>query len=420
MTLEPLWGIINLDYSQNKQIQEVRHLSTHKQVPDIRFKGFHEEWELRKLSDIADITMGQSPNGANYTDNPNDHILVQGNADMINGVVVPRVWTTQITKTANAGDLILSVRAPVGDVGRTDYDIVIGRGVSAIKGNDFVYQTLLKLKSDGYWKSLSTGSTFESISSTDIKNASIITPTLPEQEQIGTFFKTLDKLITLQQRKLDLLKTQKQGYLQKMFPKPGMAVPELRFKGFSDDWEVKKLTDITTSYSGLTYSPNDIQDQGTLVLRSSNVQNEQLVNADNVYVNPRVVNCNNVRVDDVIVVVRNGSKALIGKHTLIKEEMPNTVIGAFMTAFRGENGSYVNALLSTSNFHKEVHKSLGATINQITGKDFSMMAFATPNDEEQQKIGSFFKQLDKNISLQQQKLDLLKTQKQGFLQKMFP
>ena len=420
MTLEPLWGIINLDYSQNKQIQEVRHLSTHKQVPDIRFKGFHEEWELRKLSDIADITMGQSPNGANYTDNPNDHILVQGNADMKNGVVVPRVWTTQITKTANAGDLILSVRAPVGDVGRTDYDIVIGRGVSAIKGNDFVYQTLLKLKSDGYWKSLSTGSTFESINSTDIKNASIITPTLPEQEQIGTFFKTLDKLITLQQRKLDLLKTQKQGYLQKMFPKPGMAVPELRFKGFSDDWEVKKLTDITTSYSGLTYSPNDIQDQGTLVLRSSNVQNEQLVNADNVYVNPRVVNCNNVRVDDVIVVVRNGSKALIGKHTLIKEEMPNTVIGAFMTAFRGENGRYVNALLSTSNFHKEVHKSLGATINQITGKDFSMMAFATPNDEEQQKIGSFFKQLDKNISLQQQKLDLLKTQKQGFLQKMFP
>lgn len=185
MTLEPLWGIINLDYSQNKQIQEVRHLSTHKQVPDIRFKGFHEEWELRKLSDIADITMGQSPNGANYTDNPNDHILVQGNADMKNGVVVPRVWTTQITKTANAGDLILSVRAPVGDVGRTDYDIVIGRGVSAIKGNDFVYQTLLKLKSDGYWKSLSTGSTFESINSTDIKNASIITPTLPEQEQIG-------------------------------------------------------------------------------------------------------------------------------------------------------------------------------------------------------------------------------------------
>lgn len=267
MTLEPLWGIINLDYSQNKQIQEVRHLSTHKQVPDIRFKGFHEEWELRKLSDIADITMGQSPNGANYTDNPNDHILVQGNADMKNGVVVPRVWTTQITKTANAGDLILSVRAPVGDVGRTDYDIVIGRGVSAIKGNDFVYQTLLKLKSDGYWKSLSTGSTFESINSTDIKNASIITPSLPEQEQIGTFFKTLDKLITLQQRKLDLLKTQKQGYLQKMFPKPGMAVPELRFKGFSDDWEeleLKSLGQIQTGNTPSTKQSKNYNDTGMI------------------------------------------------------------------------------------------------------------------------------------------------------------
>ena len=197
-------------------------------------------------------------------------------------------------------------------------------------------------------------------------------------------------------------------------------VPELRFPGFTDDWEERKLTDVTYSYSGLTYSPTDVQDKGTFVLRSSNVKNDQLIDADNVYVNPDVVNSNNVKVGDVIVVVRNGSRSLIGKHAIVTKEMPHTVIGAFMSAFRGENGDYINALLSTNNFQKEVHKSLGATINQITGKDFSMMNFLTPKLEEQNKIGSFFKQLDNTIALHQRKLDLLKEQKKGYLQKMFP
>ncbi|MGN2263969.1 restriction endonuclease subunit S [Lactococcus lactis] len=197
-------------------------------------------------------------------------------------------------------------------------------------------------------------------------------------------------------------------------------VPELRFPGFTDDWEERKLTDVTYSYSGLTYSPTDVQDKGTFVLRSSNVKNDQLIDADNVYVNPDIVNSNNVKVGDVIVVVRNGSRSLIGKHAIVTKEMPHTVIGAFMSAFRGENGEYINALLSTNNFQKEVHKSLGATINQITGKDFSMMNFLTPKLEEQNKIGSFFKQLDNTITLHQRKLDLLKEQKKGYLQKMFP
>ena len=196
--------------------------------------------------------------------------------------------------------------------------------------------------------------------------------------------------------------------------------PQLRFEGFTDDWEQRKLTDITSSYSGLTYSPTDVQDKGTFVLRSSNVKNDQLIDADNVYVNPDIVNSNNVKVGDVIVVVRNGSRSLIGKHAIVTKEMPHTVIGAFMSAFRGENGDYINALLSTNNFQKEVHKSLGATINQITGKDFSMMNFQTPKLEEQNKIGSFFKQLDNTIALHQRKLDLLKEQKKGYLQKMFP
>nr|WP_282185802.1 restriction endonuclease subunit S [Streptococcus intermedius] len=189
-------------------------------VPKIRFPEFKNApaWEQRKLGEVAEITMGQSPNSANYTNNPSDHILVQGNADMRNGYVHPRVWTTQVTKTAKKGALIISVRAPVGDVGKTEYNVVLGRGVAAIQGNEFIFQLLSKMKINGYWEKLSTGSTFESINSNDLKDASISLPSLPEQTAIGDFFSTLDRSIALHQRKLEHLKLRKKALLQKMFP----------------------------------------------------------------------------------------------------------------------------------------------------------------------------------------------------------
>lgn len=185
--------------------------------PQLRFSGFAGAWEERKLGDEVRIVMGQSPNSENYTDDPNDYILVQGNADMKNGRVFPRVWTTQVTKQAEKDDLILSVRAPVGDIGKTAYDVVIGRGVAAIKGNEFIFQNLGKMKSDGYWTRYSTGSTFESINSTDIKEAIISVPAIEEQNKISSFFKQLDNTIALHQRKLEKLQELKKGYLQKMF-----------------------------------------------------------------------------------------------------------------------------------------------------------------------------------------------------------
>lgn len=188
-----------------------------KRVPEIRFEGFKDDWEQRKLSDVVRITMGQSPKGENYTENPADYILVQGNADMKNGQVVPRIWTTQVTKTAESGDIILSVRAPVGDVGKTNYDVVLGRGVAGIKGNEFIFQTLIRMKKKGFWTSVSTGSTFESINSEDLKNAEIFQPIVEEQNKIGLFFKRIDETIALHQRELELLKQTKKAFLQKMF-----------------------------------------------------------------------------------------------------------------------------------------------------------------------------------------------------------
>ena len=187
-------------------------------VPEIRFEGFTDDWEQRKLGELCQVTMGQSPDGSTYSDEPSDYILVQGNADLKDGWVVPRVWTTQKTKTAQAGDLIMSVRAPAGAMGKTAYDVVIGRGVAAIKGNEFIYQTLVKFDADGYWKKLAAGSTFESINSDVVKGAMVYVPqNIEEQEKIGEYFQQLDHLITLHQNKCEELKKLKKFMLQNMF-----------------------------------------------------------------------------------------------------------------------------------------------------------------------------------------------------------
>jgi len=170
---------------------------------------------------------------------------------------------------------------------------------------------------------------------------------------------------------------------------------------FIISWEQRKLNDILTFYSGLTYSPNNITDKnGTLVLRSSNVKNGEIYLNDNVYVNKNIVNSDNVKKGDIVVVVRNGSRDLIGKHAQIKENMSNTVIGAFMTGIRSNEPEFINALLATKQFFNEIEKNLGATINQITTGNFKEMQFFISEDEkEKRSIGKYFLLLDNIITL---------------------
>ena len=204
---------INEQSKIGKLFEQLDNLITLHQCKDFSLKSVFEEsknfisalrknasWEQRKLGDITQIIMGQSPDGSTYSDFPTDYILVQGNADLENGWVKPRIWTTQKTKYAVAGDLIMSVRAPAGSMGKTAYNVVLGRGVAAIKGNEFIFQVLTKMDLEGFWKKLSAGSTFESLNSDNIINANINLPSNLEQDKIGSIFENIDNLITLHQR----------------------------------------------------------------------------------------------------------------------------------------------------------------------------------------------------------------------------
>lgn len=404
--------------------------------PTIRFKGYTDDWEQRKLGDLVDRVTRKNQDlvselpltiSAQYG-------LIDQNEFFDKRVASKDVSGYYLIENGEfAYNKSTSTDAPWGAIKRLDrYEngvlstlyIVFGIKANNPIDSDFLvsyYSTNLWHK--GIHEIAAEGARNHgllNIAPADFFETKLMIPQdIEEQKKIGKYFEELERLITLHQRKCEETKILKKYMLQKMFPQNGQKVPEIRFKGFTDDWEQRKLLEFVSFFNGLTYTPDDVEETGTLVLRSSNVKNGEIVDADNVYVNDKAVTSENVHEGDIIVVVRNGSRALIGKHAQIKASMPNTVIGAFMSGMRSEHSSFVNALLDTSAFENEIAKNMGATINQITGYMFSKMEFMIPSGDEQQKIGEHFQSLDNLITLHQRKCEELQNIKKFMLQNMF-
>lgn len=384
-------------------------------TPNIRFQGYTDDWEQRKVLDVANrFDNLRIPVAANLRiSGTTPYYGANGIQDYVDGFT-------------HEGEFVLVAEDGANDL--KNYPVKCVNGRIWVNNHAHVLQAKPKIADNKYLayslsqtdiEALLVGGSRAKLNAEIMMEIEFYIPAFNEQVTIGSFFTALDNLITLHQRKYDKLTKVKRSMLEKMFPKNGATVPEIRFKGFSDAWEQRKLTEFVDFFSGLTYTPNDVQENGTLVLRSSNVSNGEIVDADNVYVNPQVVNSENVKVGDIIVVVRNGSRSLIGKHAQIKAFMPNTVIGAFMTGIRSECPEFTSALLNTSRFEEEIAMNMGATINQITGYMFSKMEFKIPCLGEQKKIGAYFSSLDNLITLHQRKLEKLKQIKQSMLNNMF-
>ncbi|WP_273992808.1 restriction endonuclease subunit S [Vibrio parahaemolyticus] len=244
---------------------------------------------------------------------------------------------------------------------------------------------------------------------------------LKEQQKIAAFLSSMDDLITTNNKKLDSLKLHKKGLLQKLFPAEGKNIPELRFDGFEGEWEEVELRKLGDLISGLTYSPDDVRASGLLVLRSSNVQNGKIVYEDNVFVEPNIKGANISEPDDILICVRNGSKALIGKNALIPQNVPLSTHGAFMTMFRSKCAQFTFQLLQTDAYQKQVDADLGATINSINGKQLLKYKFKIPrSNDEKEMIVSCLSSLDDLINAQTDKIEVLKEYKKGLMQQLFP
>ena len=232
-----------------------------------------------------------------------------------------------------------------------------------------------------------------------------------EQQKIAECLSSVDELMAAQARKVDTLKNHKKGLMQQLFPREGETQPRLRFPEFENtgEWEETRLGRLGELVSGLTYSPDDVRESGLLVLRSSNVQQGEIALDDCVYVDPSIKGANLSQPNDILICVRNGSKALIGKCALIPEGMPLCTHGAFMTVFRAKAPSFVFQLFQSDRYQKQVAGDLGATINSINGGQLLKYEFSVPKPPEQHRIATCLSSLDAQITAETQKHEALKT-----------
>ena len=398
-----------------------------KKSPQLRFEGFTDDWEERKLEELSLVLTGFPFKNEDFVDNGKYLVITNGNIQNESSIVDVSLGnrvddlSDEIKERyyLNKNDILVTMDGTVGRTAKVvDDNMILAQRVARLvanKNTEFVYQLLNQGSFFNEMKKVSHGGTIKHISLNEISNYSATVPSNDiEQQKIGLFFKQLDNTIALNQRKLDLLKEQKKGYLQKMFPKNGAKVPELRFAGFADDWEERKLGEL----GSVAMNRRIFKDQTS--------ENEEV---------------------PFFKIGTFGSKpdAFISRELFdeYKLKYPYPEIGDILISASGSIGRTVvyqgeDEYFQDSNivwlkhddrldnkFLKQFYSIVkwqgleGSTIKRLYNKNILDTDISIPSTIEQQKIGSFFKQLDNTIALHQRKLDLLKEQKKGFLQKMF-
>jgi len=396
-------------------------------IPQIRFTGFTDNWDQRQLGELASFSKG---NG--YTKNDlvesGDPIILYGRLYTKYETVIENVDTFVNKKEKSIISEGSEVIVPAS--GETSEDIsrasvvgtsglILGGDLNIIKPVNFIDSVFLALtiSNGSQQKEMSKraqGKSVVHLHNSDLKQVNLLYPKLEEQQKIGIFFKQLDDTIALHQRQLELLKEQKKGFLQKMFPKNGASKPELRFSGFTDDWELRKLGELGS-----------------------------------VAMNKRIFKDQTTEFGDVpfykIGTFGSEPDAFISRELFeeYKEKYSYPTVGDLLVSASGSIGRIVeykgkDEYFQDSNivwlkhdkrlknsFLKQFYDIVkwqgleGSTIKRLYNKNILETEIPLPNLNEQTKIGNFFKQLDDTIALHQRQLELLKEQKKGFLQKMF-
>lgn len=254
-----------------------------------------------------------------------------------------------------------------------------------------------------------------SVSKSAIQGTWLCIPPIEEQRRIASALTCIDNLIDSLDRLIAKKRDIKQGAMQQLLS------GKKRLKGFTEPWVEKKLGDVVTNSTGLTYSPNNVKKYGTLVLRSSNIKNGKLIFEDNVYVEMSIPERAKVHTNDLLVCVRNGSKALIGKSAVITEDAEGMAFGAFMTILRanGIEQIFLNYYWQTDFVQKQVRDNMGATINQITNADISDFDIYVPSSlPEQQAIAAVLTSMDNELSALETKRKKYEQIKQGMMQQL--
>ncbi|RHL76462.1 restriction endonuclease subunit S [Agathobacter rectalis] len=408
--------------------------------PKIRFKGFTKDWEQRKFSELVTIERGGSPrpidkfitndeNGLNWVkigDAPEQGNYITQTAEKI------RPEGLSKTREVHPGDLILSNSMSFGRPYIMAIDGCIHDGWLAIrdtkKNFDLKFLCTL-LGTDGMlnqYKAMAAGSTVNNLNKELVGGTTVTFPMVEEQIKIGDYFTTLDHLITLHQRKCEQTKKLKKYMLQKMFPQNGAKVPEIRFYGFTYDWEQRKLNEV-----GVVIDPHPShrapkEEQGGIpFIGIGDVDEMGNINRESARPVPEnVYDEHHKRYDLNVPSLGLGRVASLGKVIRLRSDIGKYAISPTISVLQFSeniNIDYLYAYMNTPQFKKQFEgKSNGSTRQSVGTEMVRLLNLSMPfNLDEQKAIGTFYKNLDNLITLHQRKCDELKKMKKYMLQNMF-
>lgn len=408
-------------------------MSEDKKVPEIRFAGFTDAWEQRKLEELGTITTGNTPSTAVPEYYSDDGIVWVTPTDIIENITVDSAKKLskqgqQVGRIVPKNTILVTCIASIGKNTMLGNTGSFNQQINGLTPDENKYDPYFLLTESALWsakmKSSAAAGTMQIVNRTEFSELKTWLPSLIEQKAIGDFFSRLDNLITLHQRKHDKLVVLKQAMLEKMFPQGGSNVPEVRFTGFTDPWEQRKFGDDLISIQTGTNKLGSENGKGTPLLKMGNIQRgyfsldkiEYLSDGDDV--EPE----NIAYYGDFFFNTRN-TLELVGKGATWTGNSGEYAFNSNIARFklRELDTIFFNYLYNTRSMIEQVHaRAMGTTsVAAIYPQSLKSIEYYVPTMAEQQRIGELLLKIDNLITLHHRKHESLKHIKAALLQKMF-
>ena len=408
-------------------------------VPNLRFPGFTDSWEQRRLGECGTTYGGLS--GKTKEDFGHGEARFVPYTNIFENPIADtgRLESIEIDPKQNQvrfGDAFFTVSS------ETPEDVGMSSVWLSDQPNVYLNSFCFGYRQDGSFDSdylaymlrsqgvrydivlLAQGISRFNISKNKVMELDVPFPEKGEQELIGTFFRKLDSLIALHQRKLDHVKELKKGLLQKMFPKEGANVPELRFPGFTDPWEQRRLGECGTTYGGLSGKTKEDFGHGEArFVPYTNIFENPIADTgrlESIEIDPKQ---NQVRFGDAFFTVSSETPEDVGMSSVWLSDQPNVYLNSFCFGYRQDgsfDSDYLAYMLRSQGVRYDI-VLLAQGISRFNISKNKVMELDVPFPEkgEQELIGTFFRKLDSLIALHQRELDHVKELKKGLLQQMF-
>lgn len=384
--------------------------------PGIRFKGFTDDWEQRKLGELGTITTGNTPSTSIPDYYSDDGIVWVTPTDICENITFESARKLsdlgqQVGRVVPKNTILVTCIASIGKNTMLGNTGSFNQQINGLTPNENKYDPYFLLTESALWSAKMKGSaaagTMQIVNRTEFSELKTWLPSLIEQQAIGAFFKQLDHLITLHQRKYDKLVMSKKSMLEKMFPKNGQTKPEIRFSGFIDDWEQRKLGDVAEFSKGSGYSKGDLVEYGTPIILYGRLYTnyETRISDVDTFVEAKVGSVYS-KGGEVIVPASGETAEDIARAATVDKS--GILLGGDLNIVmpnKDINSSFLAIPISSGNPQRELaKKAQGKSVVHIHNEEIKNLVLPFPIKDEQNKIASYFCQLDNLITLHQRKV----------------